>query len=204
MVEGTPGQPYGGLLSHFNVVESSMKYRREEVTQLLDKDETVMSITSFPRLGCPQFSNPSYEVTPGDPDSAAQSLFFPDDLIFSGHPRFKNLTRNIRKRRGGKVCINVPIYKDINTKIPVEFSLPETPDHVYMDAMGFGMGCSCLQLTFQVRTLLNIKESKIQINFPGMQYQRSQISLRSVDTTLSDLFGLYGSVAYMPWKLDGY
>lgn len=23
------------------------------------------------------------------------------------------------------------------------------PDHVYMDAMGFGMGCCCLQLTFQ-------------------------------------------------------
>ena len=22
-------------------------------------------------------------------------------------------------------------------------------DHVYMDAMGFGMGCCCLQLTFQ-------------------------------------------------------
>lgn len=24
------------------------------------------------------------------------------------------------------------------------------PDHVYMDAMAFGMGCCCLQLTFQV------------------------------------------------------
>lgn len=24
------------------------------------------------------------------------------------------------------------------------------PDHIYMDAMGFGMGCCCLQLTFQV------------------------------------------------------
>lgn len=23
------------------------------------------------------------------------------------------------------------------------------PDHIYMDAMGFGMGCSCLQITFQ-------------------------------------------------------
>ncbi len=24
------------------------------------------------------------------------------------------------------------------------------PDHIYMDAMGFGMGLSCLQVTFQV------------------------------------------------------
>ena len=23
------------------------------------------------------------------------------------------------------------------------------PDHVYLDCMGFGMGCSCLQMTFQ-------------------------------------------------------
>lgn len=23
------------------------------------------------------------------------------------------------------------------------------PDHIYMDAMGFGMGCCCLQITFQ-------------------------------------------------------
>jgi glutamate--cysteine ligase catalytic subunit len=27
------------------------------------------------------------------------------------------------------------------------------PDHVYMDAMAFGMGCCCLQLTFQVLIL---------------------------------------------------
>lgn len=157
MVEGTPGKPYGGLLAHFNVVESSMKYRREEVAQLLQEDESVMSITSFPRLGCPSFSDPAYDVQPDSPESAAQSLFFPDEAIFSGHPRFKNLTRNIRLRRGEKVCINVPVFKDENTKIPIPYSLPETPDHVYMDAMGFGMGNCCLQLTFQA---CNINEAR--------------------------------------------
>ena len=30
-------------------------------------------------------------------------------------------------------------------------------DHIYMDAMGFGMGCSCLQLTFQA---CNITEAR--------------------------------------------
>lgn len=24
------------------------------------------------------------------------------------------------------------------------------PDHIYLDHMGFGMGCCCLQVTFQV------------------------------------------------------
>lgn len=27
------------------------------------------------------------------------------------------------------------------------------PDHIYMDHMGFGMGCCCLQVTFQVTPL---------------------------------------------------
>lgn len=31
------------------------------------------------------------------------------------------------------------------------------PDHVYLDAMGFGMGCSCLQLTFQA---CNVNEAR--------------------------------------------
>ena len=30
-------------------------------------------------------------------------------------------------------------------------------DHVYMDAMGFGMGCCCLQLTFQA---CNVTEAR--------------------------------------------
>lgn len=30
-------------------------------------------------------------------------------------------------------------------------------DHIYMDAMGFGMGCSCLQLTFQA---CNVAEAR--------------------------------------------
>jgi glutamate--cysteine ligase catalytic subunit len=31
------------------------------------------------------------------------------------------------------------------------------PDHIYLDAMGFGMGCCCLQLTFQA---CNIDEAR--------------------------------------------
>jgi len=31
------------------------------------------------------------------------------------------------------------------------------PDHIYMDAMGFGMGCCCLQITFQA---CNVDEAR--------------------------------------------
>lgn len=107
MIEGTPGQPYGGLLAHFNVVEANMRYRRKEVMEMLPPGETVMSITNFPRLGTPSFTWPEFATNPDDVNGAARSLYFPDEAIFPGHPRFKNLTRNIRQRRGEKVDINL-------------------------------------------------------------------------------------------------
>uniref|UniRef100_A0A2A4JI27 Glutamate--cysteine ligase n=1 Tax=Heliothis virescens TaxID=7102 RepID=A0A2A4JI27_HELVI len=152
MIEGTPGRPYGGLLAHFNIVEANMQYRRAEVSHLLPPGEVIMSITNFPRLGCPNFTSPPFSPTPHD--GVSRSLFFPDEGIFPGHPRFKTLTTNIRQRRGEKVAINLPVFKDVNTKIPVDDSYLKEPgvakpDCVYLDAMGFGMGCCCLQLTFQ-------------------------------------------------------
>ena len=49
MIEGTPGKPYGGLTAHFNVVEANMRFRREEVSEFLEEDEIIMSVTTFPR-----------------------------------------------------------------------------------------------------------------------------------------------------------
>lgn len=114
MIEGTPGAPYGadhleqgaGLLANFKVVEPNMKLRRQEMQELLAKEEMLLSITSFPRLvmyksiknfvahsfsifslGCPGFTDPESKSNPVD--GVSGSLFFPDDAIFSGHPRFK-------------------------------------------------------------------------------------------------------------------
>jgi len=54
----------------------------------------------------------------------------------------------------------VPIFKDINTPSPFqnkvktdESKKAAKDDHIYMDAMGFGMGNSCLQVTFQASSL---------------------------------------------------
>ncbi|XP_041043314.1 glutamate--cysteine ligase catalytic subunit isoform X2 [Carcharodon carcharias] len=118
MIEGTPGQPYGGTMADFNTVEANMKLRRQEVFSLLKVNETICTITAFP----------------------------------------STLTRNIRHRRGEKIAINVPIYKDKGVSSPFierfvnddgEAARATKPDHIYMDAMGFGMGNCCLQVTFQ-------------------------------------------------------
>lgn len=166
MLEGTPGKPYGGLLAHFNVVEANMRYRRQEATKLLHPNEVLMSLTVFPRVGAPDFTEPLTHPTPNS--GASRSLFFPDDAIYPGHPRFKTLTRNIRERRREKVAINIPIYRDEN--VPLLFkedftskgddgssSKAAKDNYIYMDAMGFGMGCCCLQLTFQA---CNIEEAR--------------------------------------------
>ncbi|CAI8000015.1 Glutamate--cysteine ligase catalytic subunit [Geodia barretti] len=159
MIEGTPGAvPYGGSAHHLNVVEANMTVRRKQLQEALKGTTTVpLCITAFPRIGCPSFTLPAYPLSPLPP--ASRSLFFPDEAVWSGHPRFITLTRNIRERRGEKVAMNVPIFKDTNTpspfveKFPTDIdgtgSVRAKPDHVYLDCMGFGMGCSCLQVTFQ-------------------------------------------------------
>uniref|UniRef100_A0A8C3EWT3 Glutamate--cysteine ligase n=1 Tax=Corvus moneduloides TaxID=1196302 RepID=A0A8C3EWT3_CORMO len=118
MIEGTPGQPYGGTMSEFNTVQDNMRKRRQEAASVLKENEAVCTVTSFP----------------------------------------STLTRNIRHRRGEKVVINVPIFKDKSTPSPFIETFPNDdgeaakaakPDYIYMDAMGFGMGNCCLQVTFQ-------------------------------------------------------
>ena len=55
------------------------------------------------------------------------------------------------------------VFKDEHTQDPfveaVAYDGPgegasmAQPDHIYLDAMGFGMGCCCLQMTFQGRSI---------------------------------------------------
>jgi glutamate--cysteine ligase catalytic subunit len=133
-------------------------------------NETPISIPSYPRLGTPgKFTEPYYPPT----GSKSRSQFLPDEVI-NPHIRFPTLAANIRARRGEKVAINVPIFYDTNTPKPfndptVDYDrhlYPEDDDvrngaakegHIYMDAMGFGMGCCCLQITFQAK---NISEAR--------------------------------------------
>merc|ERR1719300_1686387 len=167
MVEGTPGYPYGSSLNYFNTVEHNMRTRRKELEDMLEEDEICVSTSSFPRLGCSGFTEPEYLPDPAN--SFTKSLFWPSEATFLGHPRFARLSENIRKRRGEKVAINIPIFKDTNTPSPFIEDLSAVgddgssaaaakDDHVYMDAMGFGMGLCCLQLTFQAHSMSEARE----------------------------------------------
>ncbi|KAJ2760524.1 glutamate--cysteine ligase [Coemansia sp. BCRC 34490] len=161
MIEGTPGHPYNSTVHELANVEANMKRRREIVTSLMNNDEVLLSVGSYPTLGSGDFLIPPHKAN----GQFSRSLFLPDEVI-NPHPRFRTLAGNIRERRGSKVAINMPIFHDINTPrhfidptIPLDRNLfpgdkeasegAALPDHIYMDAMGFGMGCCCLQITLQ-------------------------------------------------------
>ncbi|KAI8146644.1 glutamate-cysteine ligase-domain-containing protein [Fennellomyces sp. T-0311] len=169
MIEGTPGAPYGATFRDLLTVEASMKKRRQLALQAMQPDEIPVTLVNYPRLGCPH----ELEID-RDPDGkACQSMFVPDEVI-NPHARFPTLTANIRRRRGAKVEINMPVFHDKNTPRPfIDPTIPydrdlfkhdkeakngaAKPDHIYMDAMAFGMGCCCLQITFQA---CNIDEAR--------------------------------------------
>lgn len=179
MIESTPGSPFGISASELLRVEPNMLLRRDITRQHLRDNEVPMALASYPRLGVldTPFTEPVCELPPRG--VASHSLFLPDEII-NQHVRFPTLTANIRKRRGSKVRINVPIFRDVHTPTPfIDPSIPweraefaEDPeaklgaayaDHIYMDAMGFGMGCSCLQVTFQARCLADARRMYDQL-----------------------------------------
>ena len=132
----------------------------------MNADEFPITLTTFPRLG----TKDDY-ITPYFPPSGPKlrSQFVPDEIA-NPHIRFPTLAANIRARRGRKVEINVPIFHDDKTPRPfldptVNYNLHQWPedadvrsgaakeDHIYMDAMAFGMGSCCLQITFQAKNI---------------------------------------------------
>ncbi|PYH32852.1 glutamate--cysteine ligase [Aspergillus neoniger CBS 115656] len=166
MLEATPGKPWGIDFKDLLNVESNMKWRREVAKAHMAPNESPITLTTFPRLGTKDdYIQPYYP--PSGP--ALRSQFVPDEIA-NPHIRFPTLAANIRSRRGRKIELNVPVYKDKNTPDPfldptVDYDLhiwPEDDDvrngaakegHVYMDAMAFGMGSCCLQITFQAKNM---------------------------------------------------
>ncbi|CAD6500874.1 BgTH12-06579 [Blumeria graminis f. sp. triticale] len=166
MLESTPGKPWGSNLNDLLDVEPSMRLRRKMAKQHLLPHEFPLTLTNFPRLGSPGITTTPYYPVSGE---RLRSQFVPDEIA-NPHIRFPTLAANIRARRGRKVQINVPVYRDTQTPWPwkdptVDYDLHRWPEDddvrqgaapvnfIHMDAMAFGMGTCCLQITFQARDL---------------------------------------------------
>ena len=178
MVEAIPKNPYRTLCNTGPILEN-LQARRKAISSLLKDNDILFSAPVFPMLGVNDYyikpenlaneetkkiikdenyeNNENKNISKEDSEeslsvktnSYSHSQFLHDEII-NTHPRFAALTRNIRLRRGEKVCIKVPIYQDINTS---KIASPEEPfpGFIYMDAMGFGMGNCSLQVTFSTQ-----------------------------------------------------
>ncbi|XP_040066915.1 glutamate--cysteine ligase catalytic subunit-like [Ixodes scapularis] len=162
-LEAVPLEPYGYRVADYNMVEQNMRRRRAEVRALLDVDEEIICLTTFPMMGCRDFTYPSYK--PSRSPNGMQSLFLPDEMVYPNHPRFMTNAKHVKQRRGKRVVINIPIFKDEKTPNPFiedfkklgddgEAQRGALPDHIYMDAHGFGMGNCCVQVTLQAADIL--------------------------------------------------
>lgn len=140
MIEATPGTPYGDSTVDLLKVEQNMRSRREALERVLDDGVYLFTLGNFPLLGSDFYLDP-----PEEPHGEYADSDYISDSVINPHKRFGTLTRNIRMRRGEKVDIRIPLFQDENT--------PQGLDEIHMDAMAFGMGCCCLQVTFQARNL---------------------------------------------------
>lgn len=165
MLEATPGKPWGIGFKDLLDVEHNMKWRRAIAKDHMAPTEYPITLTTFPRLGTKDCTTPSYPVL----GEKLRSQFVPDEIA-NPHIRFPTLAANIRSRRGRKVEINVPVFRDEKTPWPfkdptVDYDLHKWPEdddvrngaakdgYIYMDAMAFGMGSCCLQITFQAKNI---------------------------------------------------
>ena len=140
-------------------------------------NEYPITLTTFPRLGSPGvFTEPYYPPS----GFRLRSQFVPDEIA-NPHIRFPTLAANIRSRRGRKVQVNVPVFRDEKTPWPwrdptVNYDLHQWPEDddvrngaspdnfIHMDAMAFGMGSCCLQITFQAKNLTEGRQMYDQLS----------------------------------------
>ena len=148
---------------------ANLTTRREIAKDHMKTEEFPITLTTFPLLGDRKSIIPCYPPS-GD---KLRSQFVPDEIA-NPHIRFPTLAANIRARRGRKVELNVPVFHDEKTPWPfkdptVNYDMHNWPEDddvrngaakdncIYMDAMAFGMGSCCLQITFQAK---NIEEGR--------------------------------------------
>lgn len=112
MVEATPNRPYTGFSTDLLRVERNMRLRRKRILTVLKDDEIAPTVSAFPLLGSLGDDGSVPPVPVGGPITLSEYI---GDGIINPHPRFGTLTANIRQRRGTKVNIKVPLFRDSKT-----------------------------------------------------------------------------------------
>jgi len=112
MIEATPRRPYTGYANDLLRVERNMRLRRRRLLTALNENEVAPTVAVFPLLGALGDDGTVPPTAVGGPKTNSDYI---GDGVINPHPRFGTLTQNIRKRRGEKVNIRVPLFRDNKT-----------------------------------------------------------------------------------------
>lgn len=184
MVEATPDRPYTGYTTDLLRVERNMRLRRTRMLTVLHEDEVAPTISAFFMLGAQGDDGTVPPSKVGGPRT--ESEYISDDVI-NPHPRFGTLTANIRQRRGSKVNIRVPLFRDRNTP---EYSSFESP-HGDVD------GCC----GSDAQQLWRYGKGDISMETFGKNYVLVGCSKSSTDEEFDDIAADQG-VTLQKWLVD--
>lgn len=155
MVEATPMRPYTGFTTDLLRVERNMRLRRKRLLTELREDEVAPTFSTFPLLGA---MGDDGSVPPTKVGGAVTLSDYIGDGIINPHPRFATLSANIRQRRGEKVNIRVPLFRDTNT-----------PEYKGFDTHSDSDGC-CGSNTLQVSLAFLEIHCLLYIHGCGVKY----------------------------------
>ncbi|XP_022246026.1 glutamate--cysteine ligase-like isoform X2 [Limulus polyphemus] len=166
MVESSPRGPFGDVFKSCLLVEENMLARRKEVLQVLNPDETYLTISVFPRFGQKDFTEPFFKPTPDK--GIFMSLFVADEVLCSQNELYRSMTINAEEQRGQKLLLNVPIFQDTKTPKPFlekfvgadddgQSEEGALPDCIFGDCCLFGLSFCALQVTVQAPNLEDAK-----------------------------------------------
>jgi glutamate--cysteine ligase catalytic subunit len=155
MAEVIPKVPMDDFLYSGNL-KKSIKNIFVFIREIVKPGQVYLSFPLPPKLGTPSYPN---FFCPGlgheelaKRNEISQSEYMVDEMI-NDHPRFPTLTRNVRQRRTEKPQITAGIFQDKNTNMETVLPGEKEPGRIHLDAFGFGMGMSSLQITFGVSNL---------------------------------------------------
>lgn len=153
MLETTPSSPFGDTLADVLKWQEDFARRRKVVNAALPSGSQLVTLPYYPRYGADAGAEQKV-YSPATENPVTWSSLVSDDHIASS-ARYRSILGNIVQKRGRRVEIHVPLYRDVSTPWPWKELNDERvhENSIFMDSTLFGAtGCS-LQVTMQAKNL---------------------------------------------------
>lgn len=154
MLETTPSSPFGGALADVLKWQEDFARRRKVVNAALPSGSHLVTLPYYPRYGADTSGERNVYSPDVEKNPVTWSSLVSDDHIASDS-RYRSILSNIVQKRGRKIEIHVPLYRDVSTPWPwKELNDRRVRENcIFMDSTLFGAtGCS-LQVTMQAKNL---------------------------------------------------